>query len=627
MKTFELVSPDKSVGINLYLDGSLYYRACKFGAAVIETSKIGIVTDYCDFSNGLMFKHEERNRIDETYTIPAFKKKMCRNEANELVLSFIKDNHEMKVTMRAYNDGAAFKINLAGSNAYSGAVNVTQEMTEYRIPERAVAVYAQKLVFSYEDNYQPVPKEDLFQNPYAFPMLIELGENLWALYAEGFVYGNAYGGSNLTSSKAAPLVMSLQKAPDKLTCISGQLPFETPWRAVITGNLNDIVCSNLLENLNPAPRHDFSYVQGGVGAWSWIVDNSSGSNPERIKKDVDFAAQMNFPYTLIDAGWPGNVDIPEMVQYGKRKGVKIWIWEHSMHMADRAVAEEKMKLWSAWGIAGIKIDFFESDSQERIARHNMLADLAAECKLMLNFHGCSKPTGTSRVWPHVLTYEGVLGGEYLQNYSSFLPGGPDAAHHCTLPFTRNAVGPMDYTPLMLESFLTGTSDTHQVALTVIFTSYMQNLTEKADIVVKHPCVPFLKKIKAVWDETLLLEGAPANYVTMARRSGDEWFAAGICARRPRISSVKLDFLGNKQYKAHIYADDISGDRPFDHAIGAMDPPTPQLCKEMETIALRPSLHGHDMHKVRIWEMTVTREDSIAIHLCANGGFVIYFEPV
>ena len=135
----------------------------------------------------------------------------------------------------------------------------------------------------------------------------------------------------------------------------------------------------------------------------------------------------------------------------------------------------------------------------------MLARLAAKYRLMLNFHGCMKPSGTSRCWPHVMTYEAVMGGEYLQNFSTFLPGGPDAAHHCTLPFTRNVMGPMDFTPVTYDSYLTGTTDPHQTALTVIFTSYVLHVGEKAENVLKNPCRPFLEKVKTSWDETRLVD--------------------------------------------------------------------------------------------------------------------------
>lgn len=133
---------------------------------------------------------------------------------------------------------------------------------------------------------------------------------------------------------------------------------------------------------------------------------------------------MGFPYYLADGGWPGNVDIPELVKYAAERNVKIWLWEHSKDVRSPEIAEEKFKLWSSWGVVGVKIDFFESDRAERVKQYDYLARIAAKYRLMVNFHGAMKPAGEIRTWPHVLTREGVLGGEYLQNFSNILPMGP-----------------------------------------------------------------------------------------------------------------------------------------------------------------------------------------------------------
>ena len=178
-----------------------------------------------------------------------------------------------------------------------------------------------------------------------------------------------------------------------------------------------------------------------------MVENDSTKDIDRIHDFVNYAAEMGWPYYLADGGWPGHIDIPELVKYCEERKIKVWLWEHSAQMRDYQTAYDKMKLWSSWGVVGLKIDFFESDGQERVAQYDMLAELAAEFKLMLNFHGATKPAGEIRTWPHVMTREAVMGGEYLQNFSTFLPMGPDAAHNCTLPFTRCAVGPADYTPV------------------------------------------------------------------------------------------------------------------------------------------------------------------------------------
>src|SRR5690606_37919154 len=156
---------------------------------------------------------------------------------------------------------------------------------------------------------------------------------------------------------------------------------------------------------------DPSFIRPGRSLWSWMCDKDAHKDPVKMRAYIDAAAEMGYEYSLIDGGWSGSVDIPEMVEYGAAEEVGIWIWAHSQDLRDPDIAKEKLKLWSSWGVAGLKLDFFESDSQERFRQYKMLAELAAKYRLMLNLHGCTKPTGTSRVWPHVLTYEGVMGSE------------------------------------------------------------------------------------------------------------------------------------------------------------------------------------------------------------------------
>ncbi len=623
MSKHAVQSPDGHVELLFTVaKGRLFYEVSRDGFLAADRAPLGLVLPDCDLSDGLCLKDESRSVIDETYSIPAYKKSVCANHANTIALTFEKAGHTMAVEGRAYDDGAAVRMILPGE----GTGVVDHEATAFAVPQGADPVYGMKWLCSYEDQYHPIPREDLYQNIYAFPLLVHAGGNLWALYAEASVFGD-YGGGNLQSDPEDPAVLHVMKAVDKLTGITSELPMKTPWRVVITGSLNDLVTSNLLENLNPESIvKDPSFIRPGVCAWSWMSEHDSASDPKRMRDYVDFAQEMGWPYSLVDGGWPGHVDIPELVRYAAPKGVKIWIWEHSRELRDPAVAEEKMKLWSGWGVVGLKIDFFESDSQERVSQFELLARLAAEYRLMLNFHGCLRPSGYSRVWPHILSYEAVQGGEYLDHFSSFTPGGPDAAHNCTLPFTRNAMGPMDYTPVCYRSYVTGTTDAHQTALPLIFTSYILHIGEKKENVESNPCAPFLKKLHTSWDETKLLEGYPASYVTMARRSGEEWFVGGICARRPRNSTVRLDFLTADTYEMELYRDDLSDLRPTDAAKDALGPMTPGIVARLESLPARPCQHQHDLHRVQVEKRTVRKGEILTIPESVNGGFALYLKP-
>ena len=620
MAVFAIQSPNGRVKLNVALEeGALYWSAQKDGVSVVDRSPLGLVLTQSDLCEHLSLKQENYGCVDEVYTIPAFKKKQCRNHANVLTLTLDKQGEEMKVEARAYDDGVAVRMIADGV----GECDVERERIGFTVPGTAGQVYAMKYVFSYEDHYHPVPACDLAQNNYAFPVLVDCGRGIWALYAEAAVFGD-YGSSTLCSTQENPLCLMVRQAPDQIGPTHTAYPVATPWRVVLCGDLNDIANSNTLENLNPPSIvEDPSFIKPGTSAWSWMTENDSTKDPVRCKEYVDYAAEMGFDYYLADGGWPGYVDIPDLVKYAESKGVKIWVWEHSAAIRSPEIAEEKLKLWASWGVVGVKIDFFESDGAHRVKQYDYLAEIAAKYKLMVNFHGCMKPAGEIRTWPHVMTREGVMGAEYLQNFSTFLPGGPDAAHNCTLPFTRNAMGPMDYTPVCYNTYLTGTTDAHQTALPVIFTSYILHIGEGAEVVLNHPARPFLSKVPAAWDESRVLEAYPANFVTMARKKEEDWYVAGICARRPRNAKIVFDFLdADCEYTATLYADDLSDERPFDVAEGALPAPTPEMVAALEAMSQRPAHHQHDMHAMKITTFKVKKGDVMTIPMSVNGGFVM-----
>ena len=392
MAVLELKSPGGKITLGFeLLDGKLYYQVLTGTRTASDWAPLGIRTTEEDFTAGLELEEEIRGSIDECYSIPAFRKNVCLDQCNTLELLLRKGEKRMSVQARAYDDGAAYRIVLPGE----GSVAVVSEECGFHVPEEARNIYGMRLIMSYEDQYHPIPFEDLYQNRYAFPMLCELGGGSWALYAEAATFGD-YGGSNLLSDRKTPRMLMTRKCPDQLGNIDGKLPVATPWRVILAGSLADIVEGNVLENLNPPSIvEDPSFIRPGRCAWSWMSENHSAADPKRQREYVDYAASMGFEYSVDDGGWPGNVDIPELVRYAEEKGVKIWIWEHSGRMRDPKEAEEKMRLWSGWGVVGLKIDFFESDCPDRVAQYTMLAELAAKYRLMINFHGCMKPAGSS----------------------------------------------------------------------------------------------------------------------------------------------------------------------------------------------------------------------------------------
>ena len=624
MNRYQIQSPNGQLTLCFEEEnGKICYRVSRGEQPVVGTSPLGLVLPDCDLTEGLRIVSAEEEEHDSSYTIPAFKKAVCRDHYHGIVLNLKKEDRKLQIEGRAYDGGVAFRLTVPGE----GTVRIDHEISAFRLPESVFEVTAMKFTWSYEDQYHPIPIEELWQNLYVFPVLLRNSTDNWTLLSEAGDLGT-YCGSVLTAGKETPDLLEIRKAVDQLDCIEAEAPAHTAWRVILNGTLDEIVNGNILENLCPESiLPDSSFIDPGMAAWSWSAEHSSARDPKRMRDYVDFAAAMRWPHAVVDGGWPGNVDIPELVKYAAAKNVRIWVWSHSRALRDPYVVDETFALWKSWGVSGSKIDFFESDSQERAAQFGMLAEKAAKYRLMLNFHGCMKPTGTIRCWPHILSYEGVYGAEYLANFSTFLPNGPDAAHNCTLPFTRNVMGPMDYTPVCYASYITGTTDAHQTALPVVFLSYITHCGERKETVETNVCRGFLEGLPTAWDESRLLEGSPANFVTMARRKGSAWYIAGICARRPRNSAITLDFVDLDEYTAEIWQDDLSDMYPPDAAVGSLGEMTQEIVDKLNAMSKRDAHHQHDIHKTVHRSFTVKKGEKLVIPESVNGGFALRLRPL
>jgi hypothetical protein len=254
---------------------------------------------------------------------------------------------------------------------------------------------------------------------------------------------------------------------------------------------------------------------------------------------------MGWEYVLIDAGWPSmqNGSMEDLVKYATSKGVGIFLWYHSGMGREKdsvttsnmmAFPESRKKEFAkikAWGVKGIKVDFFDSDKQPVIKRYmDILKDAAAQ-KIMVNFHGSTLPRGWERTYPHLMSMESVKGAEGAgrQPFCDMAP-----THNTILPFTRNVVGPMDYTPVIFinkpgREGIRQTTFGHELALSIVFESGIFHFADKMSSYQALPDAPkkFLKSVPVTWDETRNVAGIPGQYVVVARRKGTRWYIGGI----------------------------------------------------------------------------------------------------
>ena len=351
--------------------------------------------------------------------------------------------------------------------------------------------------------------------------------------------------------------------------ISGN--WHTPWRTIIIGSLADIVASTLITDVSePCQLADTKWIQPGVVSWIYWANNHGSNDYNIISKYVDMAATLQLPYVLIDAEWDmmkNGKTVEDAVSYAKAKGIKPMIWYNSSvgwidgaptpkFRLNKPEDREKEFAWcEKIGVVGVKIDFFSGDTELNMDYCIDLLKSAARHHLLVNFHGATVPRGWQRTYPNLLSTEGVLGAEWYNNSPRLTKLA--ASHNATLPFTRNVIGPMDYTPCAFSDSQNPhiTTNAHELALTVLFESGLQHLADSPESFLAQPqeVQQFLGQLPTVWDETRFVCGYPGESVVLARRHGDTWYVAGINGLdKPQTLEFDLNFIPAKQ--VHIFTD-------------------------------------------------------------------------
>ena len=565
---FSLTSPDGNLIVNVdYTDeGSVSYSVSdKSGQVVVGTSTIGINTEYCDFSNALTYKSKsgviEHN---DSYTTISGKRSEVTNHYNEEILSFTKDAYFFDIYLRAYDEGFAYRFAIRRQDGKEEKLNVVEETGTFKIPAKS-SMYAELIdtvnsKFCYESGYSNFNVNDKKSSFVCFPTLVRLANNeektdKYLLLNESNLYTDSYAGSLLKPVAPGSGEYQIYFAPVKDDVVI-TTSFTSPWRYGIFGEIGDVVESDLTEKLADATDEDFSWVVPGVTAWMWLSEGYQGQRTEAtIRKYIDLAAEMGWKYLILDEGWQPNSSVPgkrydgyfpyfdELVEYADSKGVGFIAWVLN---ADLDTPEELdiLNEWAAKGIKGIKADFFDNESQETIDNYKRIYERCAELKLVVNCHGANKPTGERRTYPNVFNREAVNGEEY---------GGfwVDAAMYWA--YARNVVGPIDITPRLYPT-ASGNTVGVQLACNIIFESGMPCMASGADDYLNFNAKLFYKNLPAAWDDIHFIDGSVGSWVSLARRSGDNWYAASMSVVKKTNLQMKLDFLGEGKYYAIIYKD-------------------------------------------------------------------------
>lgn len=533
----ETVSPNRKISL-VYngetKDGNAFgirYRDCDMATVLTE----GMLTDKSGGQKLNFVSASSPRRISEEYEMSAGKKRLCRNEGIERTFVFSDSlEREVKIVFRVYNDGVAFRYELDGLKNE----RIEKDLTVYNFGKDTKR-WLQKYDISYE-GFFPLDYGEATGH-WAYPALFQKGNDAWMLVSEAGI-GKEHSASSLKNEKYDGRY-ELALGENKKT-FSGS--WKSPWRMFIIGGLADVVESTLVTDLSEPARFDASgWAHPGCASWIYWAYNRGSKDFQIVKQYIDMAEALRLPYVLIDWEWDvmqngGTVD--DAIAYAKKKGVKVMLWYNSstawvtggasgpLYRLNKPEDREREFAWlEEKGVVGVKIDFFAGDTQETMEYCIDLLECAAKHKLMVNFHGATLPRGWQRTYPNLMTTEAVYGAEWYNNNPRLTCRA--ASHNATLPFTRNVVGSMDYTPCTFTDSQNPhiTTDGHELALTVLFESGLQHLADRPESYLSQPEAvrKFLTELPAAWDDTRLLCGYPGDYVVLARRKGDTWYVAGI----------------------------------------------------------------------------------------------------
>ncbi len=543
----------------------------------IPAIDLGLVLNDREFAEQLSLSKITRPvAVNEAYSLPLGKKMNRNNSGNETVLSFEnKQKQRINIILRVYNDGLVFRYELTGK---TDSCIVKDELTAYSIAGETVR-WMEKWNPANEGLYSNMSNDKVQQDEWSYPALFQTKDSAcWFLLHESDV-NRTYCGSKLSNTQ--------QRSKYKITFPNPKdgrgkgasaprimLPWKSPWRVIIMGSLADVVASTLVEDVAPPSTiANTGWIKPGTVSWNYWSENHGTKDYKTVCAFADLAAAMHWPYTLLDWEWDamGNGGkLEDALAYILSKGVKPLMWynsggDHTWVPAtpkDRMLTHEnrveEFTRLKKLGVAGVKVDFFESEKQNMISYYLDILEDAAKFEMLVYFHGCIVPRGWARTYPNLMTCEAVRGAEWYNNGPDFTNTAPE--HNTILPFTRNVVGSMDYTPVTFTNsqFPHITSYGHELALGVLFESGLQHLADRPEGYYSLPDAPkeLLKNLPTVWDDTRLLDGYPGKEIVMARRNARNWYIAGISAEmREKKKNIKLDFLdGNTKYKMLLIAD-------------------------------------------------------------------------
>lgn len=595
---YQLKSPNKNIQLNLKIGKDISWTASLKRHLIIKEAKIGMkFSSGEDFGINAQVKDYYTENISSIiYPAVPHKDAEIKDEYTKLVLNF-KGKYQLEI--RAYNDGIAYQF----TDKNKRSRNIMTEKMNLTFPEGATSFFPQETtMYSHNERlYLNKVVAEISTNEFCSLPVVFNTDKAKVLFTETalddypgmFVKGNGNSTVNAIFPKFVLEANDHKMQPDRNQLITKEANFiakasgarDYPWRVfIISDDDRTFVESNLTYQLaKPQVIENTDWIKPGKVAWDWYNANNiygvnfkSGLNTATYKYYIDFASSNKIEYIILDEGWTkstteildytSDIDVPELIRYGKEKGVDIILWTLWKPLdANLTTILDKYK---NWGAKGIKVDFMQRNDQYMVNSYEQIAMECAKRELLVDFHGSFKPSGLRRQYPNVVNYEGVKGSENNKWSKDITP-----EHNVTIPFIRMAAGPMDYTPGAMSNgqkanyivkgkrpMSMGTR-AHQVAMYVVYEAPLQMLCDSPSRYYKEQeTVDFITQIPTIWDETIVLHGAIGDYIAVARRKDNIWYIGAMTDWSSRSLKIDLSFLKQGNYNMDIFKDGINANR-------------------------------------------------------------------
>jgi alpha-glucosidase len=593
--SYDLRSPDGRIEMRIRTEGQIRYDIVLKGRAVLEACTLSLDVEHKKLGAQPKLVDAKERSYDQVVE-PVVRQKFAkiRDHYNELKLTM---EGGYAVVFRVYNEGVAYRFETSMAQVQ---VKIYGEESAFNFSANDIVYYPQEdSFFSHnERKYLPQKLSEIAPEFLAtLPAVVDVGEGAKVAIAESDLESypglwlRGTGGNGLAATfPPYPLKESLTRDRDYrvvesatyIAVTAGTRTF--PWRVIgIADRDGDLLTNQIIYLLEkPSQVADTSWIKPGKVAWDWWNDNNvygvdfkAGVNTATYKYYIDFAAKYGIPYIILDEGWYklGNVldvvpeiNMNELTAYARQKNVGIILWVVWTTLDDQLIPA--LDQYAKWGVKGIKVDFMQRSDQILIDYYYRVSRECAKRKMLVDFHGDQKPATMTRTWPNLISTEGVRGMEWSKWSADSEP-----KHNVTLPFTRMFLGPMDYTPGAMRNATRTTfaaihgqpmalgTRCHQLAMYVVFESPLQMLSDSPSNYLREPeAMEFLSAVPTEWDETKVLDARIADYVVVARRSGNDWYVGAMTDWTPRNLEINLSFLPEGNFTMEAYQDGVNADR-------------------------------------------------------------------